>query len=161
MTSLQVFHSQLVNAVSEEIDTGGEITSLFDLGFIFERDGTVGLDEDVLNQAANNNFDGVKTFLLGDDNKNITGWADKINTQIRSATMSGTGLIAAEKKASESQLIRMNAQITQSEERLDRRYEIMTKQFIELDKYMNSMQSISTYLSQQFESFYGATKDNY
>jgi flagellar hook-associated protein 2 len=36
--------------------------------------------------------------------------------------------------------------------RLDKKYELLAQQFVQLDQYMNQMTSLSNYLSGQFDS---------
>lgn len=159
VTSIQLFKSQVIESVSDKVDVSGSITSIFDLGFEFARDGTVSINEDTLNQALSEHFNDVKSFFLGDTDNNITGWADRVNTILRTATKANTGLIDAEKSAANSQINNLDEQITSAEARLEKKYEILARQFLELDRYMNNMQSISSYLSQQFEAFNNALKN--
>ena len=161
ISSLHLFKSQLVNDVINPINIdGSSITSAVDLGIEYTRDGKITLDEDTLSKAIDNNFDDVKKFLLGDSDNNITGWADTVNTRLRSATSSVDGLVKTEKDASQTIYDKLSAQIINDQARLDKRYEIMSKQFLQLDKYMSSMNNMSTYLSQQITSMNAASSSN-
>ncbi|MBF0397961.1 MAG: flagellar filament capping protein FliD [Desulfobacterales bacterium] len=151
VSSMQTFYYQLLQDVTGNIKTGGSVTSIFDLGITLEDDGTLTLDEDTLSEALSSNFEDVKTFLLGDEDNNITGWGDTVNTRLRSATMAN-GVIPTEKSSSEEQISQLEDQIEAAQTRLEKKYDIMTRQFIELDRYMSGMQSMSNYLSQQAKS---------
>lgn len=157
VSSLRTFKSQLLNDVVTPLDLSGSITSFVDLGIEYTRDGDVTLDEDKLNSAIESNFEDVKTFLLGDSTKGITGWADTVNERLRSATSAANGIIYVEKNAAQTMYDKLATQISSDQSRLDKRYEIMTKQFLELDKYMSSMNSMSSYLTQQIESLNNAS----
>jgi len=142
-------------------DEEGNITSLFDLGLEFNRDGSITLNEEMLDQAMADHPEGMEAFFLGDSDNDIEGFADKVNNQLRTLT-AGDGWIAGEKNAAQSRIDDLELKIEQESERLDKKYELLTKQFIELDRYMNQMTSISGFLTSQFDSLsnsWGGGKD--
>jgi flagellar hook-associated protein 2 len=132
-------------------DTEGDITSMYKVGMEFDRDGTLTLDSEALTAALADNPEGVQAFFLGDDTRKIEGFADQINERIRVLT-STAGLVETEKSAAQDRIAGLKVQIEGETERLDRKYERMTRQFIELDKYMNQMSSISSFLTSQLSS---------
>lgn len=132
-------------------DTNGNVTTLFDLGLEFNRDGTISIDSTVLASAISSYSSGVEDFFLGDDDEGITGFADLVNDYLREVT-GGSGQIAAEKNAGQLRIDDLELQIETETERLDKKYDLLAKQFIELDRYMNQMTSISNYLTSQFDS---------
>jgi len=144
--TLQSFMTSSVNA-----DEGGNISSLFDLGLEFNRDGSISLDEEILDQAIEDYPDGVSAFFLGDSTRDIEGFADKVNSRLRSIT-GITGQIEGEKDSAQARIDDLELKIEQENDRLDKKYELLTKQFIELDRYMNQMTSLSSYLTNQFDS---------
>jgi flagellar hook-associated protein 2 len=156
VSSLRLFRSQLVNDVINPIGIDGDITSMVDLGIEYTRDGEIKIDEEALDDAIENNFEDIKTFLLGDSENDVTGWADTVNERLRSATSAANGIIYLEKNSAQTMYDKLAAQISNDQERLDKRYDIMAKQFLELDKYMSQMNSMSSYLSQQIESMNSA-----
>ncbi|PID78222.1 MAG: hypothetical protein CSA18_02600 [Deltaproteobacteria bacterium] len=152
ISSIRLFKSQLLNDVINPVHTGGKIESMVDLGIEYTRDGNITLDDKKLDQAIENNFEDVKKFLLGDNEKKVTGWADKVNDRLRSATSAANGLVFIEKNSANTMLEKLDAQIAGDQQRLDKRYDIMTKQFLELDKYMSRMNQMSSFLTQQIDS---------
>ena len=142
---------QNLMTTSVKVSTSATVTSLFDLGMEFNQDGTITLDSEVLDAVLAENPEGVQDFLLGDEDNDITGFADRVNELLRVIT-SGTGQIEAEKTTAQARIDDLNLRIETETERLDRRYEILTKQFVALDRYMNQMTSISSFLTSQFES---------
>lgn len=144
---------ELQNLMTSTIkaDSDKSITTMFDLGMEFERDGTISLDESVLNEAIANNAADIQEFFLGDDDNDITGMADLVNERLRTITTLA-GQVQGEKEAAQEKIDALELQIESEVERLDKKYELMAKQFIELDRYMNQMTSISSFLSSQFES---------
>lgn len=145
------FYLQNLMASANTADGDGNIGSLFDLGLTFNRDGTITIDSAKLSAAIANYPDGVKAFFLGDEDEDIVGFADLVNERLRTIT-SSSGQIQAEKTAARERIDQLELIIETETERLDKRYAILTKQFIELDRYMNQMTSISNFLSSQFSS---------
>ncbi|MCK5227814.1 MAG: flagellar filament capping protein FliD [Desulfobulbaceae bacterium] len=143
----------LQNLMTRTVDVGGdtEVTTMFDLGLEFNRDGTISIDETVLSEKLSSNIDDVKGFFLGDEDTEIEGFADQVNDRLRLLTY-GLGLIEGETTVAEEKIADLELQIEADTERLDKRYEILTKQFIQLDRYMNQMTSIASYLTSQFDS---------
>ena len=156
VSSIRLFKSQLVNDIISPLDIDGSITSMVDLGLEYTRDGELNFDEEVFEKALDGNFEDVKKFLLGDTEENVTGFADTINERLRSATSAANGIIYLEKNSAQTMYDKLGAQIESDQERLDKRYEIMTKQFLELDKYMSQMNNMSSYLSQQIDALNSA-----
>jgi flagellar hook-associated protein 2 len=136
-------------------DATGTVTTLFDLGLEFNRDGTISLNEETVDAALADNPDAVSAFFLGDSDRDIQGFADMVNERMR--TMTGIeGQIDGEKQSAQGRITEIEAKVAAENARLDKKYELMTKQFIELDRYMNQMTSLSSYLVSQFDSISNA-----
>jgi flagellar hook-associated protein 2 len=88
---------------------------------------------------------------LGDEDQQIEGFADLVNERLRTLT-SVAGLFATEKQATQERIDSLKLQTARDTERLDRKYERLTRQFIELDRYMNQQSSIASFLTSQFSS---------
>lgn len=139
---------------SNEADEDGNITSMFDLGLEFNQDGTITIDDTVLTSAISSYPDGIEAFFLGDSDEDIEGLADQVNDYLRTIT-GGTGQIEAEKSAAQTRIDDLELRIETETEQLGKKYDILTKQFIELDRYMNQMTALSSYLTTQFDSLSG------
>jgi flagellar hook-associated protein 2 len=146
---------ELINLLSTTMRTNGAVQSFYDLGFEVNGDGTISLDETLLDEALANNFDAVQTFFLGDNDTGVIGLADQLNDRLRVMTRPITGTMASERTAAEERIDRIDSQIEATTARLDRRYEILARQFAELDTFMNNMQSMSTFLTSQFDAISG------
>lgn len=152
-TTMRDLPYALQNLMTSEVtaDSEGLVVTMFDLGLEFDRDGTITIDETVLSAAISGAPDSVAAFFLGDDDQEITGLADKVNDYLRELT-SGSGQVAAEKTAAQVRIDDLELRIEAETERLDKRYEILTKQFVALDQYMSQMKSMGSYLTGQFDS---------
>ncbi len=154
-STIKSLRYQLLDMLSVTIDTGGSVQSMFDLGLEVNRDGTLTLDETTLDDALSSNFSDVQSLFLGDDSNSVTGLADQLNDALREMTRPSTGLMATEHTAADERIQRIDAQIESTTARLDRKYEILAQQFAQLDNFMNNMQSMSSYLTSQFDAISG------
>ena len=132
-------------------DPSGAIKSLFDLGLTFNKDGTITIDPTTLSAAISNHSDGVQAFFLGDPTNNITGLADMVNNRLRTMT-SDSGSIKGDINGAQARIDGLNSQITDDTARLNKKYDLMTSQFVALDTYMSKMTSMSNFLTGQFNS---------
>ncbi len=151
---------ELVDILSEQVKTGGSITSMSDLGLKVNRDGSISLDENTLDKALSQNYEDVKKFLLGttDGTQEITGFAESVNDSLRSYTVPGTGVFPGEKTAAETRIKDIDTNIASANERLNKKYAVLEKQFAELDSFLSKMNQMSTYLKSQFNSLSGKTE---
>lgn len=129
----------------------GAITSLFDIGLEFNRDGTITINAATLKGAVNDNLQGVQDLFLGDPDQEITGLADLLNDSLREIT-GGTGQIAAEKTTTQERIDGVELKIEADTQRINKKYDMLTKQFVALDSYMKRMTSMADYLTGQFKS---------
>jgi len=142
----------LLTLLGTNISANENITNYFDLGFEINKDGSVSLDEAVLDEKITSGFDDITTFFTGTTaGSGVTGMGDLLNDQIREQTMAG-GLIDSETDAIDDRLKRLEDQIGTDTERLDKRYETMAQQFVQLDSYMRKMESQQSYVSQIFSA---------
>ncbi len=132
-------------------DPDGHVSTLFDLGLEFDRDGNITIDSTVLDRTLSLYPDGVRAFFLGDADNDITGMGDLVNDRLRTLT-GGSGQIEGEKTATRKIINDLKDQITLATTRLDRKYENLSKQFVALDRYMSQMTSLSDYLTSQFDA---------
>lgn len=132
-------------------DPEGNIQSLFDLGLEFNQDGTITINDTILSAAISEHGAGVQAFFLGDTENDIEGLADTINDRLRTMT-STTGIVESEKSATQTRIDDLNLHIEEDTARLDKKYSLLTKQFVALDSYMSEMTSMSNFLTGQFKS---------
>jgi flagellar hook-associated protein 2 len=150
---------QNIMTTSNKADSAGLVTTMFDLGLEFNRDGTITIDETTLSAAITGAPDSVSAFFLGDEDAGITGLADTVNDYLREVT-GGAGQVEAEKTAAQTRIDDLQLKIEAETERLDKKYEILAKQFVELDRYMSQMKSMGSYLTGQFSSLSNLLSDS-
>jgi flagellar hook-associated protein 2 len=137
--------------MSTQIRGLGSIQSMYDLGMSINQDGTITIDQTVLDDAISTKPQDVQNFLLGDSSKSITGFADLINNQMTNLTQT-SGLIDSQKTLTQNEIDRLNADIATSTQRLNAKYDAMTSQFVQLDRYISQMKSQASYLTSVFNS---------
>ena len=148
-SSIQTMESALLSMLGMEVDTGGSISTLYDLGFEIDEDGNITIDEDTLSDALTNNFDDVESFFLGIDDED--GFAKTLNDHLLELTM-GSGYIESETSGIDEKIDALEDSILTQQEIIDSKYETMTTTFVELDSYMRQMESMSSYVSQMFSA---------
>ena len=156
-SALQGLSSELGQLLGARIRTGGVITSLFDLGLEFNRDGSVTLNEDTLTKALADHPDDVKTLFTG--KTGVTGLGTLLTDKLSNLTQPSSGIIATEKQATQEQINRLDTNITSTKARLDKRYDTLARQFARLDQYAAKMQQQGDYLSNIITSL-NNTKNN-
>lgn len=152
--SIRSAKETLLSILSTKLNTGTGITSMFDLGLEIEKDGTISLDESVLSGKISSDFDSVKTFFYGEEDR-FTGMADRLNEQLREFTKT-EGLIDSETDAVDARIKRLEEDIESETERIDKKYETMTQQFVRLDQYMREMESQQSYINRIFSASKGS-----
>lgn len=140
------------------VDPDSAVTSIFDLGLEYNTDGTITIDSEVLSTALEDNYDAVKDFFVGDDDEDIEGFAEKLNDFLRNATTEDSGVYASETSLAQQRIDDLEEQIEKDTERLDRKYDALTAQFVELDTYLSEMTSMSDYLTETFASITGSSE---
>jgi flagellar hook-associated protein 2 len=155
-SSIQTMESALLSMLGMEVDTGGSISSLYDLGFEIDEDGNITIDADTLSDALTNNFDDIESFFLGTDDED--GFAKTLNDHLLELTM-GSGYIDSETSGIDEKIDALEDSILTQQEIIDSKYETMTATFVELDSYMRQMESMSSYVSQMFSATDSSSKD--
>lgn len=147
--------SRLQRLMTTHINTGSEYTSLVDLGLEVNKDGTMTLDETILEQAIALNPDAVQSLFIGDSDAGITGLGDIMNNGITDM-VSSQGIVSTEIDAAETRMERLNKDIQTATERLDKRYESMTAQFVRLDSFISQLNNESAFMQSMIDSFTSA-----
>ncbi|MBF0230548.1 MAG: flagellar filament capping protein FliD [Desulfamplus sp.] len=139
----------LKRVLGQQIDTGGSITSLYDLGLETKEDGTLSINTKTLQSAFSSNAEDVIKFFTGDSEKGVDGLGDILYDKMSTYT-NANGLMTTEIETAQTRINKMDTEIQEDTKRLDQRYEALTKQFVKLDSYMSQMKSQGSFLEQMF-----------
>ncbi len=153
VSTFRTMTSQLKQTLLTSIGgLGGAYDNLTDIGLSFDRDGTASMDETVLTTALENNLEDVQLLLVGDTATGIDGVATLLNAQLRDITKPISGVIANEKDRVDQTIQRLDDQIESMTIRLNNKYDLLTKQFVQLDTLMSNIQKQGDFLTAQIAS---------
>lgn len=126
---------------------GGAYSSLSQIGFETERDGTISINSTSLSNALTEDYEGVIGLFSG------TAGNDGISTQfaayLEQMTDTATGLYAGRKESTDSNLRRIDQRILSLEARLEQKEETLRAKFSAMESLVSGMNSQSSFLTQQ------------
>jgi len=125
----------------------GTYTSLSQIGFETQRDGTITLNSSSLSSALSNDYDAVIGLFSGDSN--VEGISDKFATYLDTLTDSIDGLYAGRKETTESNSRRIDQRIITMEARLEQKEKTLRAQFSAMEDLVSGLNAQGGYLLQQ------------
>ncbi|MCL2791011.1 MAG: flagellar filament capping protein FliD [Desulfobulbus sp.] len=129
----------------------GVLSTLSQLGFKTQKDGTIAVDDTVLSNAVGSNLDSVVSLLSGQgDGKGIIA---QFQDYLSSMTNSSTGMLQGRKTSIDSSIKRIDTQITALQARLDQRQKTLESQFSAMETLVSTLNSQSSYLTQQMTAY--------
>ena len=126
--------------------SGGTLTTLSQVGFSTQADGTLKLDSSKLTTAMSNDFADVTNLL-----SSATGYATRLDTWATSVVQIG-GLIDARTTSLNASITEYNARISKLEVRMTFLQKQYTTTYSRLNSLLASMDNTSAYLTQQFST---------
>lgn len=148
-STLRTIQTQLKSALSNTASTSS-FKTLAQIGITTDPGtGKLEVADDKLESALKKDADGVKAMIVGDGKnsgltttigKNLTSW------------LSSTGIIQTATDGVSKTLNHLTEQYNAASDRIDNLVARYKAQFTQLDVLMNSLNSTSSYLTQQFES---------
>lgn len=125
----------------------GDISRLSQLGIAIDERGRLKVDEDKLDDAVANNPEGLSAFFAGDTKEG--GFAGRLNATLEAITAED-GIIQSSVTSAEQRVESLEVRKLRMEASIERSTERYRKQFGQLDGLIAQMNSMSSYLSQQF-----------
>ncbi len=142
---------RLQDFLTTSVGGTGAYQHLIDIGISTNKDdGTLKLDTSKFNDALTNNLQDVESLFTGSEG--IDGIASKFTDYLDSMTDSIDGLYASRKKSTDRKIQSIDRNIASMERRLAQREKTIRAQFDAMEDLMSSMNSTSTYLTQQFNA---------
>ncbi|WP_449557514.1 flagellar filament capping protein FliD [Huaxiibacter chinensis] len=148
-STLRTIQTQLKSVLNNPL-TSSNIKTLAQAGITTDPStGKLKVDDNKLSAAMKTSAAGIKDLLVGDGKtsgitttfaSNLTGW------------LSSTGIIQAAKDGVSKTLNNLTKQYNATSEKIDSMVARYKEQFTQLDVMMNSLNSTSSYLTQQFEN---------
>nr|WP_319491370.1 flagellar filament capping protein FliD [uncultured Desulfobacter sp.] len=131
------------------VDTNSAITSLLDLGIEINRDGTMTLDEDALNEVLSSSYDDIVALLKGTDD--VEGLGDTLNDSFGSYALSG-GYLQDEIDTLEDKVTRLGDDYQEDMVRIEKKYERMAAEYTALDSYLSEIANTQSYIDTMMSS---------
>jgi len=127
--------SALRSSLVSSRTTGRTVNSLADLGITTQRDGTLALDTDTLNNALSADPEGIRTITqnLGDDLASVGGTIDQFTRF--------AGLLDQATQSNNSLITQMQNRISDFEKNLSQQEQSMTAQYANLEVLISKLQS--------------------
>ncbi len=131
--------SQLRTALSSVVPGLTTYTSVGEIGFKTERDGTVSVDEAKLNAALSSNYKAVKDLFVNQTNS--VGVAQLLNQSVDTLDDVGSGAVTLRKNGITHQISDLTDEITRKEDVLAQYEERLRNQYAALDGLLKEQQS--------------------
>lgn len=136
--------------LTDTMDTGGSYSSLAQIGFETQRDGTVTLDTTTLSDALDSDYDSVAALLTGSGDED--GITDKFAAYLDEMTDSVDGIYAGRKESTESTIKRLDTRIEMMELRMEQREETLRAKFSAMETLVSGLNSQGSFLTQQLSA---------
>ncbi|SIQ43294.1 flagellar filament capping protein FliD [Aquipseudomonas alcaligenes] len=135
-----------------KMGSDGSIKALAQLGITTQKDGTLKIDDTVLNTALDNNFDQVADYLAGD--KGLMGRLESnVNNYLKT-----NGVLDQRTKALQSTLTNIDDQREALDLRIEKLQERLVAQYTAMDQLVASLQKTSESLANQLANLPGFVK---
>lgn len=144
--TVRTIEDRLRRDITDNLGTG-DISRLSQLGIAIDERGRLTVDEDKLDDAIANNPEELSTFFAGDTEEG--GFAGRLNATLEAITEED-GIIQSSVDSAELRVDSLEERKLRMESSIERSVERYRKQFGQLDGLIAQMNSMSSYLSQQF-----------
>lgn len=147
-STVRTIESRLRSVLTSGVE-GGELSTLSQLGITLQRDGTLKADDAKLNDLVANNPQALNDFFAGD--KKGSGLAGKLSTSIEQM-LGNNGVVKLAISGAENRVKSLDDRFERMEKSIESTIARYRKQFSQLDGMIAQMNSMSSYLTQQFDA---------
>ena len=128
---------------------GGELSTLNQLGITLQRDGTLEMDDDTISDLVANNPQALSDFFVGGDAGN--GLAAQLDSTVEQM-LGDNGVVKLAISGAESRVKSLDERYERMEKTIEGTISRYRTQFGQLDSMIAQMNSMSSYLTQQFDA---------
>ncbi len=128
---------------------GGELSTLNQLGITLQRDGTLEMDDDTISDLVANNPQALSDFFVGGEAGN--GLAAQLDSTVE-RMLGDNGVVKLAISGAENRVKSLDERYERMEVTIERTISRYRTQFGQLDSMIAQMNSMSTYLTQQFDA---------
>lgn len=129
--------------------SGGELSTLSDIGISLQRDGTLEVDAGRLDEVIVNQREALTEFFAGD--AETDGFAGAVSEML-GQVLGDRGLLGTAQSGVESRITSLDERAARMETSIEREIERYRVQFGQLDSMIAEMNETSSYLTQQFDN---------
>ncbi|MEA2119682.1 flagellar filament capping protein FliD [Halovibrio sp. HP20-50] len=147
-SAVRTVESRLRSVLTGGVE-GGELSTLSQLGISLQRDGTLKVDDAKLSDLVANNPQALGAFFAGD--KKESGLAGKLGASIEQM-LGSNGVIKGAITGAENRVKSLDTRFERMEKSIDATIARYRSQFSQLDIMVSQMNSMSSYLTQQFDA---------
>ncbi|WFE70720.1 flagellar filament capping protein FliD [Halomonas sp. M1] len=147
-STVRTIESRLRSVLTSGVE-GGELSTLNQLGITLQRDGTLKVDDTKLNDLVANNPQALSDFFAGE--KKGSGLAGKLGTSIEQL-LGNNGVVKLAISGAENRVKSLDDRFERMEKSIEGTIIRYRRQFSQLDGMIAQMNSMSDYLTQQFDA---------
>jgi len=148
-SSINSVKRQMQSLLSSVIDTSGSLSTLSQLGISTTRDGSLNLNDSMLDSALENNFDDIAKLLAGEGETG--GVMKKFNSALMDLTSAGIGVYSTKKDRFDRTVRRIDLDILRMEPLLAKKEESMRARFTSMEQLISGLNAQSDFLTQQMD----------
>lgn len=149
-SSARAVIAQLRTALSSSTSGATTYTSVGQIGFKTERDGTITVDDGQLTAALSTNYSAVKALFTNQGA--VTGLAQSVVSAVDALNDVAGGALTLRKNGLTNEITRVGNDIARQEDALSRYEERLRRQFAALDGLLRQLQGQSSFLQSRFSS---------
>lgn len=146
--TVRTIESRLRSVLTGGVE-GGELSTLNQLGITLQRDGKLKVDDDVLNDLVAKNPQALNDFFAGENEGG--GMAGRLNTTIEQM-LGNNGVVKLAISGAENRVKSLDDRFERMEKTIEGTISRYRTQFGQLDAMIAQMNSMSSYLTQQFDA---------
>ncbi|MCC4291448.1 flagellar filament capping protein FliD [Vreelandella aquamarina] len=147
-STVRTIESRLRSVLTGGI-AGGEFSTLNQLGITLQRDGTLEMDDDKISDLVANNPQALSDFFVGGEAGN--GLAAQLDSTVE-RMLGDNGVVKLAISGAENRVTSLNERYERMEVTIERTISRYRTQFGQLDSMIAQMNSMSSYLTQQFDA---------
>lgn len=149
-SGINTIKRRLQSMLTEPFANSGVFTSLSQLGFETQKDGTITVNDKVLSEAVDKNLGSIVSLLAGEGEKK--GLVKKFQDYLDSMTNASSGMLKGRKDSITTNVKRIDNRIESMEARLEQRQKTMEAQFSAMESLVSGLNAQSSYLNQQMDA---------
>jgi flagellar hook-associated protein 2 len=141
------FVSQIRQALSSPVSGLTTYTSVGEIGFKTNRDGTITLEDAKLDSALSTNYNAVKSLFI--TQTTVSGIAQRVNLAITAIDDIVSGSLTGRKNSLTNQINRLTDQISRKETAISAYEERLKIQYAKLDSLLSQLKGQTNFLTVQ------------